>query len=72
MSVENFKRLYKKIWKKIPKMIRRVINILDNPFDRFKEYLYNDGKGRAVWKYRLYFNCIMMNKKGGCKIEKIR
>ena len=48
-----------------------MINRIDDPFDYVKEWLYNEGKGRVVWKYRIYFDCIMMNRKGGCRIEKL-
>jgi hypothetical protein len=56
----------------LPKWIRWVINRLDNPFDWVKEWLYNEGAGRVVGTYRIYFDCIMMNRTGKCRVEKIK
>ena len=56
----------------MPKWMKWIINRLDDPIDFVKEWLYNEGNGRVVWKYRIYFNCIMMNKPGKCRIERIK
>ena len=54
-----------------PKWLRWFINRIDNPIDWVKEWLYNDGAGRVIWRYRIYFNCIMANKPGKCRIVRI-
>jgi hypothetical protein len=71
MTADDFKKWYRKWWKRVPKPIRWVINRLDDPFDWCKEWLYNEGEGRVIWKWRIIFDCIMMNRDGGCRIERI-
>ena len=68
----TFKEWYLKWWNKVPKPIRWICNRLDDPIDWIKEWLYNDGNGRRVWNYRIIFDCIMMNKPGGCRIVRIK
>lgn len=67
----DFKEWYLYWWEKVPKPIRWIINRIDDPIDWVKEWFYNDGKGRVVWRYRIYFDCIMMRKPGRCRIERI-
>jgi hypothetical protein len=72
MTADEFKKWYKSWWDKLPKWIRWPINRIDDPFDWVKEWLYNEGDGRRVWKWQIYFDCIMMNRQGGCRIERIK
>lgn len=68
----GFKERYKEWWNRQPKWFRWIGNRIDTPIDWVKEKLYNNGNGRVVWKWRIYFNCIMMNKIGKCRIERIK
>lgn len=66
----TFKEWYLKWWHRVPKPIRWLINRIDDPIDWVKEWFYNEAQGRKIWKYRIYFDCIMMNKPGTCRIVK--
>lgn len=68
----GFKEWYRKWWKRVPKKWRQWINKHDDRWDSWKEWLYNEGEGRVVWRYRIIFDCIMMNRDGGCRIERIK
>lgn len=70
LNLDRWKIAIKKFERSLPLWVQKIINVIDTPFDKFKELLYNDGKGRAVFGYRFFFNCIMGNKEGECKIEK--
>lgn len=67
----GFRETYKKWWDAQPKWFRHFINQIDDPIDWVKEWFYNEGKGRRFWKWQIYFDCIMMNRDGNCRIERI-
>lgn len=68
----GFRESYKKWWNAQPKWFRKIINRIDDPFDWVKEWFYNEGEGRRLWKWQIYFDCIMMNRDGKCRIERIK
>ena len=68
----TFKEWYLKWWKRVPKPIRQFINKIDDPIDWVKEWFYNNGKGRVIWKWHIYFDCIIMSKPGTCRIVRIK
>ncbi|NIV10164.1 MAG: hypothetical protein GWN62_02305 [Aliifodinibius sp.] len=51
---------------------KQLENLFDDPFDWVKEWFYNDGDGRRFWKWQIYFDCIMMNRTGNCRIERVK
>lgn len=68
----SFRERYKEWWDGLPKWIRWLGNRLDTPWDKLKEWFYNEGEGRRFWKWQIYFDCIMMNRHGECRIERIK
>jgi hypothetical protein len=62
------------LWRRVSfrEWLKQLENLVDDPFDWCKEWLYNEGEGRVIWKWRIIFDCIMMNRPGGCRIERIK